>query len=218
MNGLFRSRLIAAALLALGGCGGPDLEFIIASGSENRTLEPIVQDFCRARRVTCRLDYQGSLDIGLALTNTPPPFDAVWPANAIWIELFDRDKSVRDLTPIARSPVILGLRKSKAAALGFVGRPVATGDIVEAVKAKKLTYLASSATQSNSGAGAYLAMLSAALGSPDAITLSDLKKPGLQETVRTLLSGTARSAGSSAWLADLYLKGVEGGRSDYDGM
>lgn len=210
---------LAGALLAAGlaGCGGPPLDFVIASGSENRTLEPIVQDFCRAQRVTCRFDYQGSLDIGLALGNGSAGFDAVWPANAIWIELFDRDKRVRDLTPIARSPVILGVRKSKAQELGWIGKPVSTQDIVQAVEAKKLTYLASSATQSNSGAGAYLAMLSAALGSPDAITLADLKKPGLQQTVRTLLSGTSRTAGSSAWLADLYLKGLEGGRS-YDGM
>jgi Ca-activated chloride channel family protein len=202
VRSLLRQGLAAFLLSALGACGGPPLDFVIASGSENRTLEPIVQDFCRARSVTCRFAYQGSLDIGLALSNDPPAFDAVWPANAIWIELFDRDKRVRDLTPIARSPVILGLRMSKAEALGWIGRPVTTSDIVEAVRAKKLSYLASSATQSNSGAGAYLAMLSAALGSPDAITLGDLKKPGLQDTVRTLLSGPARTAGSSAVLAE----------------
>jgi Ca-activated chloride channel family protein len=214
---LLRQGLAAVLLSAFGACAGPQLDFVIASGSENRTLEPIVQDFCRARRVICRFDYQGSLDIGLALSNEPPAFDAVWPANAIWIELFDRDKRVRDLTPIARSPVILGLRRSKAEALGWIGRPVATSDIVEAVRDKKVSYLASSATQSNSGAGAYLAMLSAALGSPDAITLADLRTPGMQDTVKTLLSGTARTAGSSAWLADLYFKSLEGGTA-YDGM
>lgn len=210
--------LAGILLSALASCSSPPLDFVIASGSENRTLEPLVQDFCRAKNVNCQFAYQGSLDIGLALANADnPPFDAVWPANAVWIELFDRDKRVRDLTPIARSPVVLGVRKSKAEALGWVGKPVSTADIVAAVKAKRLTFLASSATQSNSGAGAYLAMLSAALGSPDAITLADLRKPGVQDTVRTLLSGTSRTAGSSAWLADLYLKDVEGGQT-YDGM
>ena len=225
MRRVLRQGLAGLLLAALSACGGPPLDFVIASGSENRTLEPIVQEFCRSRTVNCRFDYKGSLDIGLALGDEPNDtslaFDAVWPANAIWIELFDRGKRVRDLTPIARSPVILGLRKSKAEELGWVGKPVSTADIVAAVKAKRLTYLASSATQSNSGAGAYLAMLSAALGSPDAITLADLRKPGVQDTVRTLLSGTRRSAGSSAWLADLYLKGLDGGQAQaqpYDGM
>lgn len=219
MRRVLRFGLVAAALATLGACnGGSPRDFVIASGSENRTLEPIVQDFCRARGTTCRFDYQGSLDIGLALANTPPAFDAVWPANAIWIALFDSQRRVRDLTPIARSPVILGLRRSKAEELGWIGRPVATSDIVAAVKAKRLNYLASSATQSNSGAGAYIAMLSAALGSPDAITLADLNRPGLQDTVRTLLSATVRSAGSSAWLADLYLKGLADGGVGYDGM
>lgn len=217
MNLRLRHAFAGFLLAALAGCSSELPEFVIASGSENRTLEPIVQDFCRTQKVACRFEYQGSLDIGLALDQNPLPFDAVWPANAIWIELFDRDKRVRDLTPIARSPVILGLRRSKAEELGWVGRPVSTADIVAAVKARRLTYLASSATQSNSGAGAYLAMLSAALGSPDAITLNDLNKPGVQKTVRSLLSGTSRTAGSSAWLADLYLKSVDEGRA-YDGM
>ncbi len=209
--------IAAAALLALAACGGPKPEFVIASGSENRSLEPIVQAFCAEQNVDCKFAYQGSLDIGLALADATPAFDAVWPANAIWIDLFDRDKRVRDLTPIARSPVLLGLRRSKAEQLGWIGRPVSTGDIVAAVKDKRLTFLASSATQSNSGAGAYIAMLSAALGHPDAITLADLNKPDIQETVRGLLAGTSRTAGSSGWLADLYLKGVESG-SAYDGM
>ncbi len=212
-------RLLAGLLLLwLAGCNsGPALDFVIASGSENRTLEPIVQEFCRARSVTCRFDYQGSLDIGLSVAEGGGGFDAVWPANAIWIDLFDRGRRVRDLTPIARSPVILGVRLVKAKELGWIGRPVPSPDILAAVQAKRLTYLASSATQSNSGAGAYIAMLSAALGHPDAITLADLRKPGVQDSVRTLLSGISRTAGSSAWLADLYLKGVEEGRP-YDGM
>ncbi|MEE7463859.1 hypothetical protein MFUR16E_22950 [Methylobacterium fujisawaense] len=218
MRGPLRAIAAGCLLALLGACNGnPPLDFVIGSGSENRTLEPIVQDFCRAKGVTCRFDYQGSLDIGLALTDASPTFDAVWPANAIWIEMFDTGKRVRDLTPITRSPVILGLRRSKAEALGWVGRPVSTADIVAAVKGGRLSYLASSATQSNSGAGSYLAMLSAALGSPDAITLADLRKPGVQDTVKALLAGTVRTAGSSAWLADLYLKSLDRG-IQYDGL
>jgi len=214
-----------AALVAVAALGGfaagcsnaPTGTFTIASGSENRTIEPIVQDFCRTQQVACKFEYMGSLDIGLAVAENRGSFDAVWPANGIWIDMFDRAKRVRDLTPIARSPVILGVRRAKAEELGWVGRDVSSSDIVVAVRAKRLTFLASSATQSNSGAGAYIAMLSAALGHPDAISQADLERPDLRDTVRALLSGISRTAGSSGWLADLYLKGIEQG-AHYDAM
>jgi Ca-activated chloride channel homolog len=212
--------LVAAAAFCglLAGCSSePTQHFTIASGSENRMLEPIVQDFCKAQKVACKFDYMGSLDIGLAIAENRGSFDAVWPANGIWIDLFDREKRVRDLTPIARSPVLLGVRRSKAEELGWVGRGVSSSDIVEAVRAKRLTFLASSATQSNSGAGAYIAMLSAALGHPDAITLKDLERPDVRDKVQTLLSGISRTAGSSGWLSDLYLKALDQG-VHYDAM
>src|SRR5262245_15590676 len=207
---------ISASLL-LAACDGPRREFTIVSGSENQSLEPIVQDFCRQQRVDCHTRYMGSLDIGIAIAERRIDFDAVWPANGIWIDLFDRAKTVRDLAPIMRSPVILGVRRAKAEELGWIGRDVSTADVVEAVKAKRLRFLMTSATQSNSGAGAYIAMLSAALGHPDVIGVEDLDKPGVRDEVRAFLSGVSRTAGSSGWLADLYLKGLDQGIR-YDAM
>src|SRR5262245_13949436 len=60
-------------------------------------------------------------------------------------------------------------------------------------------------------------MLSAALGHPDAITQADLDRPDVRAKVQMLLAGISRTAGSSAWLADLYLKGVDQG-VQYDAM
>jgi Ca-activated chloride channel homolog len=210
---------VASLLAVLAGCDRqqPIRTFTIGSGSENRTLEPIVQDFCKAEGVACTFEYMGSVDIGMAVADNRGAFDAVWPANSIWIDIFDREKRVRDLTPIMRSPVILGVRTGKAQELGWTGRPVSSTDIEEAVRARRLSYLASSATQSNSGAGAYILMLSAALGHPDAITQADLERPDVRDKVQMLLAGISRTAGSSAWLSDLYLKGLDQG-VQYDAM
>src|SRR5262249_12858887 len=131
---------ISASLL-LAACDGPRREFPIVSGSENQSLEPIVQDFCRQQRVDCHIRYMGSLDIGIAIAERRIDFDAVWPANGIWIDLFDKSKVVRDLAPTMRSPVILGVRRGKAQELGWIGREVSSADIAEAVKAKRLTFL-----------------------------------------------------------------------------
>ncbi len=210
--------IAAFVALTLTSCGErPISRFNIVSGSENRTLEPIVQDFCKTEHVACTFEFMGSLDIGMAVADNRGSFDAVWPANSFWIEMFDRDKRVRDLTSVMHSPVILGVRLGKAQELGWVGREVSSRDIEEAVRRKQLTYLASSATQSNSGANAYLLMLSAALGHPDVITQADLNRPDVREKVGILLAAISRTAGSSAWVADLYLKGVDQG-VQYDAM
>ena len=84
-------------------------------------------------------------------------------------------------------------------------------DILAAVEAGKLKFLMTSATQSNSGASAYLAMLAAGIGKPDLIESGDLDKPEVLATVRGLLKGVERSAGSSGWLADLYRDGERTG-------
>jgi len=210
--------IVAVMGLTLAACSEqPITTFSIVSGSENRTLEPIVQEFCKTEHVACSFEYMGSLDIGMAVADSRGSFDAVWPASSFWIEMFDRDKRVRDLTSVMHSPVILGVRLGKAQELGWVGRDVSSKDIEAAVRGRQLTYLASSATQSNSGANAYLLMLAAALGHPDVITQADLERPDVREKVGTLLAAISRTAGSSAWVADLYLKGINQG-VQYDAM
>lgn len=213
-------RCLAGLLLALalGACAGPGPQFTILSGSENDVLEPMVQEFCKSRRATCTVRYQGSLDIALALkAGNDPDADAVWPAASIWIDMFDSARRVKSVKSIAQMPVILGVRKSKAQALGWIGAKVTTKDILAAVEGGRLKFLMTSATQSNSGAAAYLAMLAAGIGKPDLIESGDLDKDEVLATVRGLLRGVQRSSGSSGWLADLYRDGERTG-AHYEAM
>ena len=69
-----------------------------------------------------------------------------------------------------------------------------------------------SATQSNSGASAYIGFLYALLGNPEVITEEDLQNESLKTQMKELLSGVDRSSGSSDWLKDMFLEG------DYDAM
>lgn len=206
--------------LLLAGCSfGPAEKFSVVAGSENTVLEPIVAEFCKQKNFECSFAYEGSLDIGLALGSAEGvDADAVWPASSVWIDLFDTGRKVKDAVSIAQMPVILGVRKSKAEALGWVGKPVYMKDILAAVSSGQLKFLMTSATQSNSGASAYLAMLSSALGDAESvITEADLQKPEVRDTVAALLAGVERSSGSSGWLADLYVKSADEG-TQYDAM
>src|SRR5262249_36425478 len=202
---------------AIAGCSKELRPFTIVSGSENQTLEPLVTEFCRQQSFDCRITYMGTVDIALALQQSDFPYDAVWPANSLWVDFGDQQRRGEHLKSIMRSPVVLGVRKSLAASLGFVDRKVETKDILAAVEGGRLKFLMTSATQSNSGASAYLAFLYAALGQPEVLTEADLARPEAKDEVRRLLAGVQRSAGSSGWLKDLFLTGAKNG-AGYDAM
>jgi len=205
--------LLLALLLAACGPDGPK-EFHIVAGSEQQAVEPIVKAFCESRGVACRFTYQGSLDIGLSLRpGQVPTADAVWPASSLWIDLLDTERRVRHARSIALSPVVLGVRAPLARELGWVGREVGMEEIVAAVRAGRLRFLMTSATQSNSGAAAFLAMLAAADGAPDAIEPETLDLPEAVAQLRDLLAGVERSSGSSGWLKDLFLEGERRGQA-----
>ncbi len=217
LKALLAASMLAAGLL-LSACSNSGPEFSIISGSENTVLEPIVQEFCKQKGAACSMAYKGTLDIGLALQSPEGVTqDAVWPASSVWVDMFDTGRKVKSLTSIAQTPVILGVRKSKAAALGWIGKPVLMTDILAAVNKGSLKFLMTSATQSNSGASAYLSMLSASLAGKPLIEPGDLDKPEVRNTVKQLLAGVERSSGSSGWLADLYVDAAKSG-TVYDAM
>jgi Ca-activated chloride channel family protein len=184
----------------------------ILSGSENRDLEFLLEDFCGKNGAAISISYMGSLDIMQILRQGGGEYDAVWPANSMWISLGDAFFRVKHTASVYQTPVVFGIKKNIADNLGFTGRDVSAADILAAIEAKKLSFCMTSATQSNSGACAYISFLYAFLGNPDMINPGDLDDPVLQKSVSELLKGINRSSGSSDWLKDLFLS------SDYDAM
>lgn len=213
-NSLASAFAVLALLLAGcdgGGAPGPERTLTILSGSENRSLEPIVAEFCAAEGWACPMTYSGSVDIRLALADGTIEADAVWPAHSRWIEMGDRERRVKHLASIMTSPVVFAITAAEAERLGFEPGELTTRDLVEQVAAGELEFIMTSATQSNSGFSAYLAMLTALAGSPEVLTEEMLDDPALRADVETLLGGVARTSGSSGWLRDLYLEGAETG-------
>jgi Ca-activated chloride channel homolog len=211
---MFRIHALAVSLtcaLLLTSCAKPE-KFVILSGSENETLEPLLKEFAKDNHIDLEMRYEGSVDIMTELQKQDIPADAVWPAASIWISLGDKQFRVRNAKSIMISPVVFGIRASKARELGFADREVHVRDILAAIREKKLSFMMTSASQSNSGASAYLGFLYALAGNPDVLSMKDLHKPELRKDIRQLLGGINRSSGSSGWLKDLFLKG------NYDAM
>lgn len=216
-------RAFLAAVLVIGmtaaasGCsvlkgltGGETLR--ILSGSENEALEQILEECERNTGVNIEMTYKGSVDIMQELKNGAPDYDAVWTASSLWISLGDEMHIVKHDESVCTTPVIFGIKKSAAEELGFTAGEVSVKDILAAIEEGKLTFCMTSATQSNSGASAYIGFLYALLGKSSALTSDDLADPRLREQIETLLSGVERSSGSSGWLEDMFLAG------DYDAM
>ncbi len=174
----------------------------IVSGSENEELQPLIEEFSRKNDLPVVIKYMGSVDMMLALAEQGAqiPYDAVWPANSLWVALGDHHKAVGQMESIMRSPVILGVKKSMAQAMGWTDKAVAVSDMLAAAREGKLRFSMTSATQSNSGSSAYLGFLHALAGSPDVLRMEHLSNPQIQSDLKELLSKINRSSGSSGWL------------------
>ncbi len=198
---------LAAAIAAVVGAGfftAVPVPLSVVAGSENKTLEPLMLDWARSNDVDLSVTYLGSVDIARELEKGKDgAYDAVWPAHSLWIALGDTKKVVKHSESILRSPVVLGLKKSVAVKLGWVGRQdITIQAITEAATGNQFRLAMTSATQSNSGASAYFGFLYALAGSPDVLTMDNLADPKVLDGVRKLLAQVDRSSGSSGWLKD----------------
>ena len=210
---------LALAVFALGvfllsGCGMANSKSTleILSGSENKELESVLAECSKKTGVKINMTYKGSLDIMRALEDGGSGYDAVWPASSLWISMGDTGHKVKYAESISTTPVVFGIKKSLAEQLSFTDGDVSVKDILKAIEEKKLNFCMTSATQSNSGASAYIGFLNAFLNKQGAITSEDLQDPQLKTDMTELFSGIERSSGSSDWLKDMFLNG------DYDAM
>jgi Ca-activated chloride channel family protein len=186
----------------------------IVSGSENRTLEPIISEWAQKNNYAVEVTYQGSVDIARLLQTGNMPYDAVWPANGLWLAFGDTQNLVEHEESIMRSPVVFAIKRPVAESLGWLDQEVTMADILSAAENGDVRFMMTSATQSNSGASFYFAALSAFAGQPEVLTQDDLEDPAVQDQVTRILGTVDRSSGSSGWLKDLFLETYD----VYDGM
>ena len=169
----------------------------ILSGSENKELSDILSECSKKTGIGIEMTYKGSVDIMNELKNGAEDYDAVWPASGIWLSLGDEKHIIKHDASISSSPVVFGIKKSLAESLGFTNGKVSVSDILDAVNSGRLSFCMTSATQSNSGAGAYIGFLYALTGKTSALTADDLDSPQLKEKISSLFLGIDRSSGSS---------------------
>ena len=181
--------------------------FSIISSTENKDLEDFIRDYAKSEGIDIDIEYSGTIDI-MDKLNSGEKYDAVWTSNSIWLYMLD-SKMVKtsETKSTSINPVIFAIKKSKAEELGFVNKDIYTKDIVNAIRDGKLKFNMSNPTQTNTGATAYLGLLSTLAGNPEVLKKENLEDQALKDDMISLFSGLERSSGSDEFLEEMFLNG-----------
>jgi Ca-activated chloride channel family protein len=200
----------ALAILALIGCGGSSSgtgdpqdknTLVVLAGSEVQDLEPVLKDVEKHTGVRFVTTYSGTIAGIDRLEGDPHAADVAWFAQDKYLGLVDKQHLLKQSTKIMLSPVILGVKRSKAEQLGWTTAAPSWGDITRAVAAGRFRYAMTNPTTSNSGFSAVISVATAFSGNGDVVDPSTLNRQRLTQ----FFSGQKLIAGSSGWLADAYV-------------
>ena len=179
----------------------------IISSTDNKNIEKVLTDYAKESGIKVSVDYAGTLEI-MDKLNSGEQYDAVWASNSMWLYMLDSSKAkTSDSKIINMNPVVFAIKKSVAKDLGFVGKEVKLEDIIVAIRDGKLKFAMTSATQTNTGACAYLGFLSVLAGNPEVLTEEYLNDQQIKDELTALFSGVNRSSGSEEYLEEMYLDG-----------
>ncbi len=179
----------------------PANAFTILAGSELKDVDTQLGDEIRkATGIDVRFSYAGTLD-AIDRLNGGEQFDAVWVSHGKYLAM-NPDLKARIVAQdkIMLSPVILGVKQSKAVALGWDKNDPTWKDIADAASAGSFTFGMANPTSSNTGFTAVIGIAAALASNPDALTEADISNPAL----KAFFQGQRMTAGSSGWLADAY--------------
>lgn len=221
------SRLVAAvaACALMAGCSsattapapapdapaGPAVTLRVLAGSELADLAPVLADAATATGVRVTLDPIGTLDGAQQVASgaAAQGHDAIWFSSNRYLALQPgAGARLGTSTDIASSPVVLGLRRSVAQRLGWVGKPVTWSDIAAAAGRKEFTFGMTDPSASNSGFSTVVAVATALVGSGSALTAEQAASTA--PALRDFFSAQILSAGSSGFLQDAYVRRATG--------
>ena len=178
----------------------------ILSSYENKSMEDVIKKHARKNGKNVDFKYMGDLDIVDELNYNSKSYDAIWISNSMWLYMLDNPYLATDSKSISISPVVFGIKKNKAKELGLLDKPITNKDILNLIKEKKIKYVMSSVTQTNTGATAYLGFLSSLAGNPEVLTEEMLMKDDLQQDLTSIFSGVERVSGDDDFLKEMFLK------------
>lgn len=192
--------LLFLPLILFAGCRAKKLgPLSILSFPEHRILEPYIKEFEKENRTAVTIEYLEGADFIRSIQDETLDFDALWPANDLWIDIAETNISLHHREPIVTSPVVFGVKKEIAREFQWIDASIYLNDIYDKVQSGMLSYVMGSATQTNSGACAYFGFLSAF---PETLDTAEA-----EHQLETLLKGVTRTSGSTQRIQQIFLRG-----------
>lgn len=194
-------------LLTLAGCGGTGKSgnvLTVLAGSELSDLSPMLDEIQQNTGIRLQFTYTGTLD-GAEQIMAGSTYDLGWFSHAKYLNLMPGSKDkVLAQEKIMISPVVFGIKQSKAQAWGWVDNPNLTwNDVVQKAASGDLRFAMTNPSSSNSGFSALVGVAAALAGKGDALQTADIT--AITPTLQTFFKGQALTAGSSGWLSDQYV-------------
>ena len=187
-------------------------KFRILASTSTKVMEDNLKKIAKKNNIDMAIDYYGDLEIVDILNTDSKDYDAVWLSNSLWLYQLDNSYLTSDSKSIVMNPVVLGIQKSKAEELGFVGKDVYNKDILNVIREEKLKYVMASVTKTNTGATTYINFLNNLAGNPEVLTEEMLDNKDLKNDLKDFFKGVERVSGDEEYLEEMYLKG------DYNAM
>lgn len=177
--------------------------FNILSNSDNKDYMDELIKYGKKEGIKIEVTYADDLE-AIDLIEDTNNFDAVWMSNSIWLYMLENAK-VTNSKSIYINPIVMGVKKSKASNLNLIRDDLKNSDIINAIGDKKLSYVMSSVTKTNTGLTSYLGFLNALSGSPEILKSEMLDNKELVTNLKSLFSGVERVSGSDTFLEDMFL-------------
>jgi len=211
--------LLTALALGLSGCKRQDAapaasaqpgasSFTILAGSELKDIEPLLPALEQATGLRVVFKYAGTLE-AVERLQSGESFDGAWLASNRYALLTPGVKEkILASERTMLTPVVLGLKQSKAKTLGWLdasGQPrpgVTWKDIAQAAEKGQFSFGMTSPSASNTGFSGLIGLAAALADKGDALEEKDIDAKRLT----AFFKAQTLTAGSSGWLAQAYVK------------
>ena len=187
-----------------------DKTFSIIASSDNKVLDASIRKYASKQGYDIDIQYEDTLDI-IDNLNVGKKYDAIFISNSMWLSMLDSSVvKTSSLRSTSITPVIFGIKESKAKELGFINKKVYTNDILKQIENGKLKFSMANPVTTNSGISAYLEILTNLSGNPEVLKSSHLKDARLKSELKKFFKGITRTSGDETFLETSFING------DYD--
>jgi Ca-activated chloride channel family protein len=176
------------------------------SGSEVADVTPLLAQLKQETGVTLKLVSTGTLASVETLEANPGQYDCAWFSHNKYLMLNEKVKGlVKGSERIMTSPVIIGVKASKARELGWTPDGTTWADVAKAARDGKFTFAMTSPASSNTGMSALIGVTAALSGSDSAISQDSIRKVELSGFGH----GQVLFSDSSGWLTTAFVKTLQ---------